>query len=169
MRKDLTFLGREFLTWLWFKSEERNGTVALADGDVEVLFVQRIVLESGDGEYAETVVCNGRHCSLKEGKAALREGKRVKEARIRLSRETGEWEFTFKADRFHFQSLKLPRTAAEDEENDRDGRILERIFLLETAVSIMDKLFSLFLDRRLSPDWTAQELRRMKKWAMQDS
>ena len=70
-------VGREFLTWLWFKSEERNGRVLIPGaGESEVFFIRRLVLESGDGEYAETVVCQGLHADLKEGKEALRQGKR---------------------------------------------------------------------------------------------
>ncbi len=35
-------VGREFLTWLWFKSEERNGMIRLSDGvECEVVFMRR--------------------------------------------------------------------------------------------------------------------------------
>jgi len=40
---DLRFLGREFLTWLWFKSEERGGAVRVANlGDLQVAFIRRL-------------------------------------------------------------------------------------------------------------------------------
>lgn len=162
-------IGREFLTWLWFKSEERNGAVMLPDvGDVEVIFARRMVLESGEGDYSETVVCQGGpHADLKEGKEALRQGKRIKEARVMLERDSAKWEFTFKADRFRFQSLKLPAVAETDDEGeDRSGRTLERIYLLEKAVDTVDRLFVLFLSIRLSDNWE-QELPRMAKWWQQ--
>jgi hypothetical protein len=42
-------VGREFLTWLWFKSEERNGMIRIpGGGESEVLFVRRLVLEAGE-------------------------------------------------------------------------------------------------------------------------
>jgi len=124
-------IGREFLTWLWFKSEERSGTVRIhGQSDIGVVFLRRLVLESGDGEYAETVVCQGLHADLKEGKEALRQGKKITAARLRIAHDKTEWEFTFKADRFHFQSMKLPTLPENDrDEIDREGQLLERIYL----------------------------------------
>jgi len=166
---DRTSLGREFLTWLWFKSEERNGMIEIpGTGDVELIFVRRLVLESGDGEYAETVVCQGMHADLREGKEALRQGKKIKEARIKLGKDEDNWEFTLKADRFSFQSLKLPvMTDKLDDPEDRDGAILERMYLIETATKTMISLFRLFLDLRLSPRWLSTEAPRIKNWLQQ--
>jgi hypothetical protein len=102
---------------------------------------------------------------MKEGKAALREGKKVKEARLKLTMGTDEWEFTLKGDPFHFQSLKLPTGLALSEEGeDKEGRLLERISLVENAVKTFDQLFAVFLHRRVSADWSAEEVPRIKKW-----
>ncbi len=158
-------IGREFLTWLWFKSEERNGRVLIPGaGESEISFIRRLVLESGDGEYAETIVCQGLHADLKEGKEALRQGKKITAARLRIAHDKTEWEFTFKADRFHFQSMKLPTLPENDgEEIDREGQLLERIYLIEKAAGVMDLLFQSFLESRLSNDWEG-ELSRMQRW-----
>ncbi len=162
---DLRFLGREFLTWLWFKSEERAGTVRVPNlGDLQMVFVRRLVLESGDGEYSESVVCQGLHTDLKEGKAALRLGKKIKEARIQLTKDTEKWEFTLKADSFQFQSMRLPEGTNEMDQDDPVGQLLERIFLVETAVKVIDQVFSLFLSRRVSPQWISEEIPRIRKW-----
>lgn len=158
-------IGREFLTWLWFKSEERSGAIAVPElGECNVAFIRRLVLESGDGEYAETVVCQGMHSDLKEGREALRQGKKISAARLRLNHDQTEWEFTFKADRFHFQSMKLP-TLPEDEgeEIDREGQVLERIYLMERAAEVMDRLFESFLSLRQTSGWEA-ERPRMERW-----
>ena len=158
-------ISREFLTWLWFKSEERNGMIRLPDGgDAEVLFVRRLVLESGDGEYAESVVCQGMHADLKEGREALRQGKKISAARLKISLDKDQWEFTFKADRFHFQSVKLPAIEEDAEESeDREEMILERIYGIEKAAGLMDRLFHAFLNLRLSEQW-GKEQDRMQRW-----
>jgi recombination associated protein RdgC len=162
---DLSTIGREFLTWLWFRSDEGSGALTIAGvGDVGVTFARRMVLKSGEGNFSESVVCQGLHAELQEGKAALRQGKRIREARIILERDSQKWEFTFKADRFSFQSLKFPETEQDDDDgDDQGGRILERIYLVEKAVETMDRLFALFLDIRISRDW-AGELSQMTKW-----
>ncbi|MFA4915433.1 MAG: recombination-associated protein RdgC [Syntrophales bacterium] len=158
-------VGREFMTWLWFKSAERNGSIMIPGvGDIELFFVRRLALASGEGDYSETVVCQGLHSDLREGKEALRRGKLIKDARISMDRDSSKWEFTFKADRLQFQSLKLPETQG-DEEDDRSGRILERIYLVERAVETMDRLFVLFLQTRCSPAWE-REFDRMTKWRL---
>jgi recombination associated protein RdgC len=161
---NLIFKGREFLTWLWFKSEERNGIITIPDEENEVLFLQRLVLASGDGEYSETVVCQGLHADMKEGKEALRRGKKIKEARLRVLKDEVKWDFTFKADMFQFQSLKLPAIMELEDETDREGRNLERIYLIERIITTIDRLFAAFLQIRNSPQWAENELPRMEKW-----
>ncbi len=161
----ISLIGREFLTWLWFKSEERNGRIALTDSEeVELHFLKRIVLESGEGEYSQGVVCHGIHTELKEGKEAIRQGKKVKEAGIKLIYNQNEWEFTFKADSFNFHSLSLPAMNWPETEEDPAGNLLERIYLIENAVKIMDNLFESFLRIRYMPQWEERELKLIARW-----
>ena len=140
------------------------GKVSLGGRDVEITFLKRMVLESGEGEYSESVVCQGLNAALEEGREALRKGKKIKEARIRLSADESSWEFTIKADLFSFQSMRMPRTMEIEEESDRDGMILERIALLEKAVGIMDELFAEFLKAKASPEWKTKNSARFEKW-----
>jgi recombination associated protein RdgC len=165
-KADQAFLAREFMSWLWFKSEERDGTISIpGQTDVSLSFEKRVVLESGEGEYSETVACQGLHADLREGRAAIREGKKVREARLRLEKDSDRWEFTLKADRFQFQSMKLPAVGGFDEEGEeKEGGILERVYLVETALKTMDDLFAFFLKRRLSPQWASEEISRIKTW-----
>jgi recombination associated protein RdgC len=159
--------GREFLTWLWFKSEERSGRIALeGQEEIGLTFVRRIVLVSGAGDYAESVACQGQHALMLEGKEALRQGKKIREARLSLEIDSMEWEFTFKADLFQFQSMKLPAPSEEFDGKgslEEDGRLLERLFLVERAVEAMDHLFGFFMKLRLSAGWPA-EYARMENW-----
>jgi hypothetical protein len=159
--------GREFLTWLWFKSEERDGRITMeGQEEIGLAFVRRLILESGEGDYAESVVCQGQHALLQEGKEALRQGKKISEARLSMEIDSMEWEFTFKADLFQFQSMKLPAPTEESDEKsalEEEGRLLERIFLLEKAIEKMDHLFAFFMGLRLSDRWPA-EVTRMEIW-----
>lgn len=159
-------LSREFLTWLWYKSEERGGSVFVpGQGDVAVVFHKRVILEAGDGEYTETVLCQGLHADLKEGKAALREGKKVREARLLLGKGHQEWEFTFKGDGFVFQSMRLPRIMSqEEEESGIEGRLLERLYLMEVPLQIMESLFTVFIERRLGTEWISEDLPSLRSW-----
>lgn len=162
---EASLISREFLTWLWFKSEERNGRIVSPSGEeVELHFLKRIVLEAGEGEYSQGVVCHGIHAELIEGKEAIRQGKKVKEAGIKLIHNQNEWEFTIKADSFHFQSLKLPIQDWQEPPEDPSGSLLERIYLIENAVKTIDNLYESFLQIRYSPHWEGKETKRLTKW-----
>jgi len=162
---DTSLIGREFLTWLWYKSEERGGRIAVAkDEEVELNFLKRIVLEAGEGEYSQGVVCHGIHAELKEGKEAIRQGKKVKEAGIKLIFNQNEWEFTFRADSFNFQSLKLPVMDWQETPEDPSGHLLERIYLIENAVKTMNNLYESFLRIRFSSQWEENELKLLAGW-----
>ena len=162
------FLGQEFLTWLWYKSEERGGSIDLPDiGDLTVVFEKHILLESGDGDSFEKVICQGLQAELKEARTALRMGKKLEQARILLGRGEYEWNLTIKASRFEFKSVKTPKTMADSEETDDpdavEGRILEKIGLYEEALHLVDELFRLYLKIRLSASW-AEELTKVQNW-----
>jgi hypothetical protein len=162
---DASLIGREFLTWLWYKSEERGGRIVVSkDEEVELSFLKRIVLEAGEGEYSQGVVCHGIHAELKEGKEAIRQGKKVKEAGIKLIYNQNEWEFTFRADSFNFQSLKLPVMDWQETPEDPSGHLLERIYLIENAVKTMNNLYESFLRIRFSSQWEEKELKLLSGW-----
>jgi len=83
--REKAFLGREFLTWLWFKSEQTGGRIELPGQKViEVIFLDRMTLDLSDAETPQTVSLKGEHSELREGLAALKEGKKIEEARISL-------------------------------------------------------------------------------------
>jgi recombination associated protein RdgC len=166
--EDASLIGREFMTWLWYKAEERNGRISIPKGEeVELNFLKRVVLEAGIGEYSQGVVCHGIHAELKEGKEAIRQGKKVKEAGIKLIYNLNEWEFTLKADNFHFQSLKLPLAEWQESDDDPSGKMLERIYLIENAAKTMDILYDFFLNVRYSPQWEEKEVKSLAKWLHQ--
>jgi recombination associated protein RdgC len=62
----------------------------------------------------------------------------------------------------------LPAGIEEEEEaKDAGGQVLERIYWVEKALKTVDQLFSLFLKRRLSPQWSSEDVRQIKKWLAQ--
>ncbi len=162
------FFGQEFLTWLWYKSEERGGSIDLPGiGDLTVVFEKHIMLESGDGDSFEKVICQGLQAELKEARTGLRMGKKLEQARILLARGEYEWNLTIKASRFEFKSVKSPKTMAASEESDDpdavEGRIIEKISLYEEVLHLIDELFRLYLNIRLSDSWEA-ELEKIRNW-----
>lgn len=163
------FLGQEFLSWLWYKSEERGGTVLLPQSgeDIQLIFEKHMLLEYGEGDTLEKVVCQGLQAELKEARTGLRQGKKLEQARIHLVRGEYAWHMTIKASLLEFRAVKVPKTMEGSEEGDDDeaveGRLLDRIGLLETAYKTIDQLLGQFVKLRISSHWP-EELARLRSW-----
>ena len=162
------FLGQEFLAWLWYKSEERGGTVELPGiGDILVVFEKQMLLEYGEGDSSEKVICRGLQTELKEARAGLLMGKKPEQARIRLARGEYEFNVTLTAATMEFRNVRLPKTVAGSDEGDDpesiEGRILERVSLFEQLSELINELFRMYIEVRASDRWQ-DELARIQKW-----
>jgi len=163
------FLGQEFLTWLWWKSEERGGSVPLpGQGDIVVVFEKHMLLEYGEAEYNERLVCSGLQTELREARTGLRTGKKLEQARLQIVKNEMEYNLTLGATLFEFKNVKLPKTEAADSSGDSseaemEGAILERIYLFEELMKIINDLFRMFLEVRTSDGWL-EELARIRTW-----
>ena len=162
-----SILGQEFLTWLWFRSEtgnvfrmespEHNGepfTVAME---------QRIVVQGGEGDAKETASVSGSLSPLREARFGLGTGKKVSRALIRLEKEELAFQLTLKAEDFGLGSLKTPKLDKGDSDDGPDALLLEKFYLMEVCVGLLDSLYARFLKLRLSPEWQ-KEVADMRQW-----
>jgi hypothetical protein len=158
-------LGQEFLTWLWFASETSNGLFRTKEGEAfSVTLEQKVSVQGGEGEAKETAVCSGPMAELREARLGLRNGKKVYKAKVRIERDEISWQVLLDAANFTLQGLKTPKVEMKMEEGeDPDGRILEKIYLLEKCVDFLDVVYARFLDLRFSPQWK-EETARLRKW-----
>lgn len=166
--REKAFLGREFLTWLWFKSDQTGGRIEVPGKKVvEVLFLDRMTLDLSDVETPQTVTLKGEHSELREGLAALKEGKKIEEARISIRAGDNDFKMMLKGTWFSFGSFRtppiLPTGEAEGEE-DVEGSFLEKAYLIEEGMEIVDDLFEYFLNLRVSEEWESKELPALRRW-----
>lgn len=163
------FLGQEFLTWLWWKSEERGGSIAIgADGDITVVFEKHMLLESGEGESTEKIVCTGLQAELQEARTGLQMGKKLEQARIVLGHNNYEFSFTLAGGLMEYRNTRLPKTEATEGDKSEnpeevEGMILERIYLFEELDRLVGELFRMFIQKRVSPEWR-DELQLIRSW-----
>lgn len=163
------FVGQEFLTWLWWKSEERGGSIEIPGfGDIAVAFEKHMLLEYGEGESSEKLICSGLQTELQEARTGLQVGKKLEQARIKISKGDQEYNFTLAAAMMEFRSVKLPKTADTEAEESAspeevEGMILERIFLFEELIKTVNDLFRMFLVIRTGRQWE-EELQRIRTW-----
>ncbi len=163
-----SFLGREFLTWLWFKSEKTGGTIEISGGKfVEVLFLDRMTLDLAGADTPQTVSLKGEHSGLREGMAALREGKKIEEARVSVRAGDNTFTMLLKGTWFSFGAFRTPPVLPQGEADPDEGpeaRFLEKAALIEEGMEIVDSLFEHFVKLRISDQWESTELPEMRKW-----
>jgi hypothetical protein len=160
------FLGNEFLTWLWFIIETGQKQLRRHDADlVSIAVGNRMVLENIQNNAKETVTIKGDNAGMEEGRLAIRKGAVVSE--IHLSYKTGpqHFEFSLKGESLNISSLKLPETGPVETPEDLEGVVLEKIYLIEKVVELVNRLFSHFVHLRLSNAWDSQIMAQIRKWA----
>ena len=154
------FLGREFLTWLWFKAEGNEGIFKLGERYIEVYFDDKLTLEAL-GDIKETnVIKSEAPTETEEARASLQSGKHVAEARLRVVAEQKQWAVTIKADNLAMGSLKIPGILSKED----DDKVYERLYLIEEAEDIIDELFASYLTLRLDADQWSLEVNAMRQW-----
>lgn len=163
------FLGREFLVWLWFKSETvPEGLISLPGQEpVMVTVGERMVLETGDGNYRETLVLQGSRSDLQEARLGLRQGKLPEEIHLKLARGREEWHLNLKAMTLEVKGLRRQSGAVLPDGDDPEAHFFDQMYQVEAVSDLLDGLFRLFLDRRLSPAWEQEELPRLRDWLLE--
>jgi hypothetical protein len=167
--REKSFLGREFLTWLWITSEIHGNLLNLEpQGPLELWFENRLTLESGEGGGRKTVICRDPEAKWAEALTALKEGKQITRGRLRLRTEDKEWGLTLNSDTLTPQAVTFPQGLAE-EEDQAASLFLERTALLRELVGLIESLCRQFLERRLSSAWEIEELPLLNKWLAERS
>ncbi|MCI5779405.1 MAG: recombination-associated protein RdgC [Lentisphaeria bacterium] len=153
-------VGRDFLTWLLYYAE-KTGKITVGANDFDIMIDSPLLL-SGDGEAhgsQEAAIKNGDSpLRSAEVKAALSVGKKLRKAKIALTRDDNSiWSGTFDADKFAFGSFQLP----ESEEMSPDEIFADRIRALEDFREAWTEYFKLFAKSMLEDfDATEQSLRQ---------
>ena len=101
---------------------------------------------------------------LTEARLGLRRGKKVSSAIISLSKADYDFNFSLKAADFSLNSLKTSKINKPDRDDDPDALFLEKVFLIETAVTLMDSLYRQFLGLRLDSNKWDKTTGEMMKW-----
>ncbi len=167
------FLGREFLTWLWFLAETGDGRLVLKDSwedrDLELdLWVDdRLVLEnSASTDVQESVMKGGDPSQTEEAAAALRSGKSVKEMRLGVNiTGVGEYSAILNSVDLSPRSLKLPEPDSSENITDSDEtRTMQRMQYTDTFLTVIDGLFKMYMNDRVDDDWKKNGHSKISSW-----
>lgn len=147
MYEDYGFLGNEFLIWMWFKMETQPEENPCLPGSKIVLTKEK-----------ESVTIKGEESDLVIGKIALLDGFVVTEMNLRIE----SYSFTLKGYDMSFNGLKTPKVEKDGSENEEEGIILEKIYLIQDVSEKLDSLFKEFIQLRVD-NWP-ETLTKIKYW-----
>lgn len=158
--EDDFFPGRDFLTWLWYYSEEETGEAIDNDYGKFAAIIDGPLNFAADGEGAlESVVKKGNPLRSAEARAALKVGKKLKKAKVVFARDNENWSFVFEGDSFTFGSVTLP----EGEEMDYASRFAERINNLHILKQVFKTYFAIFINELNAEGWN-EKFAKIKNW-----
>lgn len=159
------FVGNEFLTWLWFVVDTQPQAISTVDATITSLTIgNRIVLVNSLNDTHEVITIKGDDAGLEEGLLSLRKGAVVVEMNLSYKTDHQEWVFTLKGESLSFSSLKVPNTGPMESKEDVEGLMLEKAFLYQKAIDLVNALYHSFLKKRLSDSWHGTTVAEIKKW-----
>ncbi|MDR0498806.1 MAG: hypothetical protein LBH03_03595 [Holophagales bacterium] len=152
------FLGEEFLLWLWMRGLTEGGTSGQAFDTSACFLDDSVMLVTERGDVKELSLRKGNPSESLEAFEALSRGLRPCKAKLRILAGDMEWTCTLGAVQLDISALKLPPTQTKDVQ----GRISDRLFLLEEGTAHLERRFAIFLERRAEdPDGLRSDL---KSW-----
>ena len=161
------FLGSEFLIYLWFRVDCRDGLLDVeADdiGRIELIFDDQLTLDAYVAETQRNDLRGGAPAYSEEAVTALRQGKRPTKAKLCVIREGREWTFTFKAETFQLTSVKAPALLTKETVE----QFYERMYLLEELEDVLHALYREFLHVRLTETWEERFVGAIQEWIASD-
>ena len=159
------FLGEEFLTWLWYVIEKDQNLIKNFDnGFVALEIGNRIVFENRRKESGERITIKGDGASLEEGILTLKKGALVTELNVVYKSAELTWQFTLKGESLNFSSLNIPNTGLPESDEDLEGFVLEKIFLYDKILELLENIFNHFVKLRLSNGWQNKMVPKIRNW-----
>jgi hypothetical protein len=160
---DRSFLGREFLTWLWHGVEHDEGVFTSSRDSTLLMTIQKAMnLECMYGVTGRVAVVSDAPARARESKSALHVGKQPTRLGLILSHNGDEYTFTLDGPKWQVSGLVMP----PPEEMEPHALLIDRFGHFRTVSAAMDGLFESFLARRLNGVW-ASESATLRRWAVE--
>ncbi len=160
------FLGEEFLTWIWFMIENDHAALQKLDPELAALEVghRMVLVNRRHRETGETVTIKGDHAGMDEGLLTLKKGGMVAEIHLVFRSGDHEWQFSLKGESLNISSLKVPASGKVEHQEEIEGAVIEKIYLCEKAVDLINQLYGRFIKLRLGNEWRQRVVPAVRQW-----
>jgi hypothetical protein len=160
LQTNRNFLGREFLTWLWFKSETQNHKIKTKNlGEFQLFIDNKIVLSSASGSVRENSLKGNSPAYAQEASAALSSGKMLQEAKFILQNQELNWSFSISAEDLSLRGVRLPNISKDTSKE----HFAQRVVYTKMLHDILDELYKEYMDLRLT-DGFKKETGYLQEW-----
>jgi hypothetical protein len=157
------YLGREFLTWLLWRSESGEPLLKYDSLPLTVLLTDRLVLRGIAGDVVETIMKGAMAPYSPLVRQSLNRGLLIHSTRLRLMHGEQTYTIGVDAEYLDLKSGKLPTLLSEKGEDD----LHERLYFAERLSNLMQALLEAFLQLRASRRWLKDVVPEMKEWMAQ--
>ncbi|MFO1077501.1 MAG: hypothetical protein U1E73_07220 [Planctomycetota bacterium] len=160
------FLGEEFLTWLWYRWETDGGEYALSAGrSVGVALDDFLSFAAPSEDETEQTLRRGLPTRTAEARTALRQGRRLKKAKLIVAEGSRQWLCTLDAPTMTLSGVRLPEDA-EDIESPQD-RTADRAANWLALHEVVSAVYGVFLRERLGSGYLADGGEKQAQWMAQ--
>ena len=160
------FLGEEFLTWLWFRWETLGGEFTLPGGRVVGVAIDDLLtFAAPSDDETEQTLRHGLPTRTEEARTGLRQGRRLRRARLILAEGSRQWSATLDGSTMQLTGGRLPEDAEEAESD--DDRTADRAANWLALFEIVLSLYGLFLRDRLAPGYLHGSAEKQAQWMSQ--
>lgn len=157
------FLGEEFLTWLWFRIDTRGGDFELpGNRHVAVVIDDFLAFAPREQDQTEQTLRKGLPTHSAEAAAALRNGCRLRKAKLLLAHGQAQWSLVVDGQTMNLLSVRLPEQS--DEVNDAREASVERAMHFVAVHELVAGLYRSFLDERLAPEYLRTSAEAQAQW-----
>ncbi|MCA8975165.1 MAG: hypothetical protein KDC98_10605 [Planctomycetes bacterium] len=157
------FLGEEFLTWLWYRWETDGGEYELSAGrTVGIALDDFLAFAAPSDDETEQTLRHGLPTRTAEARTALRQGRRLKKAKLILAEGSRQWIATLDASTMTLTGVRLPEDA-EDVESPAD-RTADRAANWHALYETLMAIYRLFLRERLAADYRGGDGEKQAQW-----
>lgn len=161
--KEGMFLGHDFLTWLWYRTDTGKRSVQIDEGRSGNIYLGDRIILGMPFEESERIICTSKKHHLDEARVAMVRGKRPEEAQWYVQIADREYTFVLDSSLWSIRSLKL-YSESPPEGNDPETVFLNRVFCIEEIRAFLKKLYAEFLNLRFTSSWQDDVLPNLNRW-----
>jgi hypothetical protein len=155
-------LGRDFITYLCYKSDENEGLFKTSGARRLHVWVGDKVLLADDNTPPNSIIYSGEHFTGADLKQAIRSGKKVTEAQFKMETDEVACAFMIRGERFDISNLRILSSASGAD--DSEAQFYARMLSIEQINTVLDDLYYQFLSDISGKLWEQEGYQKFHAW-----